>query len=147
MNLAMQLKVVIRRVPNKIMCERLGAGNPNWDLSISSLYGLKSSDPLPTGIEFFWHHVNIKLGFQYDHEVSSHFCLISLSLCVLLLRFQGYDWCDEQSPVYMNLGWGVVMELYFNKIVIDIKNVFYLPVIQTLRQICADSSYLMKIFL
>ena len=104
------------------MCEGLGAGNPNWDLSIPSLYGLKSSDLLPTGIEFFCHHGNIKLGFQYDHEVSSHFCPISLSLslslslfcCLATERFQGYDWCDEQSPVYMNLGWGVVMELYFN---------------------------------
>ena len=81
----MQLKVVIWRVPNKIMCEGLGAGNPNWDLSISSLYGLKSSNLLPTGIEFFCHHGNIKLGFQNDHEVSSHFCPISLSLSVLLL--------------------------------------------------------------
>ena len=39
------------------------------------------------------------------------------------------------------------MELYFNEIIINIKKVFYLPVIQTLRQICADNSYLMKIFL
>ena len=63
------------------MCEGLGAGNPNWDLSISSLYGLKSSDLLPTEIVFFCHRGNIKLGFEYDHEVLSHFCPISLSLC------------------------------------------------------------------
>ena len=46
------------------MCEGLGAGNPNWDLSISSLYGLKSSDLLPTEIVFFVTMATVNLGLS-----------------------------------------------------------------------------------